>query len=56
MTTRIEHAVTEVIPEPEPPVSAQGALSPWQEQEKIIAAVSRHQYQQRRLRAEGFDD
>ncbi len=56
MTTHIEHAVTEVIPEPELQAGTAEATPSWREQEKIITALSRHVQLDRRLRAEGFDD
>ena len=56
MTTHIEHAVTEVIPEPEPSESGTPRDTRWTEQEKIMATLTRHDRLKRRVQAEGMDD
>lgn len=56
MTTYVDQAVTEVIPEPEPSAGSEGGDDRWRTRERIRRIMARQQYQQRRLRAEGFDD
>lgn len=56
MTTYIDHAVTEVIPEPELSAANEGGDDRWRTRDRIRRALARQQYQQHRLRAEGFDD
>ena len=56
MTTYIDQAVTEVIPEPEPSTGRQAGDDRWHTRERIRRTLDRQKYQQRRLRAEGFDD
>lgn len=56
MTTHIEHAVTEVIPEPDPSESGTARDTRWIEQEKIMATLARYDRLKRRVQAEGMDD
>jgi hypothetical protein len=56
VTTHIEHAVTEVIPEAEASESGEPGDTRWVEQEKIAAARSRSIRLERRVHAEGLDD
>lgn len=56
MTTHIDFAVTEVIPQPDTN-SEGGSVDPrWSELEKVRAALERQQRLQTRIAAEGFDD
>ncbi len=58
MTTHIEHAITEVIVEPdsETTPSAEGPEMRWSEQQKIQSILARTERLAVRVRAEGFDD
>lgn len=56
MTTHVEHAVTEVIPQQEPAESGESGDQRWAEQDKIKATISRWNRLRFRLSAEGFDD
>ena len=56
MTTYVEHAVTEVIPEPEPSEWGEPADRRWTEQEKINAATAHWERIRMRTHAEGLDD
>ncbi len=56
MTTHIEHAVTEVIPETESSETGETGDPRWVEQEKIIAVMARETRLKLRVHAEGLDD
>jgi hypothetical protein len=56
VTTHIEHAVTEVIPETETSETGESGDTRWVEQEKMAAAMARKTRLKRRVHAEGLDD
>ena len=56
MTTHVEQAITDVIPEPEPLATEQGGREGPGEEERIHGALTRIRHREARLRAEGFDD
>lgn len=56
MTTHIDFAVTEVIPEAEANEEGERVDPRWSEQDKIKAALAQQQRLQARIAAEGFDD
>ena len=56
MTLHIEHAITEVIPEPEPSESGEPVDKRWTEQDKVKAAMDHWERMSLRLHAEGMDD
>ena len=56
MSTHIDYAVTEVIPEPEQTEEG-GQVDPrWREAEKLTATLRQQQRLRQRVAAEGFDD
>ena len=57
MTVHVDNAVSEVVPEVEPSAGAGGGeSSPWDEEERVSAAISRTAMERSRTAAEGFDD
>lgn len=56
MTTHIDFAVTEVIPEAAANEEGERVDPRWSEQDKIKAALAQQQRLQARIAAEGFDD
>ena len=56
MSVHIEHVVTEVIPESESNNETATNDKRWSEQMKLKALMKRNECQNKRLRAEAFDD
>lgn len=57
MAVHVDSAVSEVVPEAEPPAGAgSGENASWEEVEKLRAAHSRLMMEKSRTVAEGFDD
>ncbi len=56
MTTYIERIVTEVAVEPEQPERGEKTDQRWAEARKVEAVLKARARQDRRLRAENFDD
>lgn len=56
MTTHIDFAVTEVIPQPETNTEGERVDPRWSEPDKVRSALQRQQRLQTRIAAEGFDD
>ena len=56
MPLHLEHAVTEVIPEPEPPAATEPNDSRWRDAEQVLETLKRMQLLAERTSAEGFDD
>jgi len=57
MAVHVDNAMSEVVPEVEPSAGAGGGESePWEEEERVSAAISRAALERARTAAEGFDD
>ena len=57
MAVHVDNAMSEVVPEVEPSAGAGGGESePWEEEERVSAALSRTAMERSRTAAEGFDD
>jgi hypothetical protein len=58
MGVHVDNAFSEVVPEEEPRAESGGggASSPWEEAERVAAAVARAAMERARTGAEGFDD
>ncbi len=56
MTTHIDFAITEIIPQPESNAEGESVDPRWSEQDRIRSALQQQQRLQTRLAAEGFDD
>jgi hypothetical protein len=57
MAVHVDNAMSEVEPEVEPSGGAGGGESaPWEEEERVSAALSRTAMERSRTAAEGFDD
>ncbi len=56
MTTRIDRAVTEVVAEPEPTAGSPGRQPGVREAGELRWLLDRLRREERRTRAEGFDD
>ena len=56
MAVHVDNAMSEVVPEVEPSAGAGGESEPWEEEERVSAAISRAALERARTAAEGFDD
>ena len=57
MAVHVDNAMSEVVPEVEPSGGAGGDEgAPWEEEERVSAALSRTAMERSRTAAEGFDD
>jgi len=56
MTTRVEHVVSEVVPQPEPSESEEQSDDRWTFEDRVAATMARQERLKWRVAAEGFDD